>query len=153
MLLFYRKLLEFFKGIFTKKNKNTLNSTNLSETQQSLFKDKSSLIFTLENETILILVNIPETLNKKPDEISILAENYANFIISICNDSTYNTVINLLQQKFKTEENILNRLFLENVLYFAPILKDELEKEAISTYINNKQPLVRPIDVFKYATK
>lgn len=154
MLFFYKKLLGFsksLKDIFFSKSKT--NTSLLSKNTNSIITNDGSLIFILENDIVVILINIPETSNKTSDEIVNLAENYANFIITTGNDSTYNTIINLLEKKIKEEDNISNKLFLENVLYFAPILKNQLEKEAISSYINDKEPLIRPTNVFRYITK
>lgn len=154
ILSIYKKLLGLsnsIKNYFdkTKDNRDRSETFNLSD----ITANKGSLMFVLEDSNILILINIPDTSNKTPDEIVDLAENYANFIIHIANTAMYNDILDLLEQKIIDENNISNKLFIENVLSFAPILKNELEKQALSSYINNTEPLVRPTSVFKYAIK
>jgi hypothetical protein len=151
MLLIYKKLLllsRYIKKIFTSQ-KDTEKSV-----QNPIFnKNQGSLFFVLDDSTILILINIPDTSNKTADEIVDLAENYANFIIGISNNHMYNEIIDLLEKKMMVDDNVSNKLFVENVLHFAPILKNELEKQMISSYINNAEPLIKPTSVFKYAIK
>jgi len=110
-------------------------------------------MFVLDTNNIMILINIPDTSDKTSEDIVDLAENYANFIIHITNDTMYNDILDLLEKKMIEDENISNKLFIENVLSFAPILKSELEKQSLSSYINNTEPLIRPTSVFKYAIK
>jgi hypothetical protein len=151
MLLIYKKLLLLFSYI---KKPFTNQKEQPESFQNPIFsKNQGSLIFILENSTVLILINIPDTSNKTSGEIVDLAENYAHFILGISNNHMYSEIIDLLEKKMIEDDNISNKLFVENVLHFAPILKNELEKQTISSYINNTEPLIKPTSVFKYAIK
>jgi hypothetical protein len=150
----YKKLLALFdsvKNFFNKTECNTDTSEELNLSNVS--SNEGSLMFVLEGSNILILINIPDTSDKTSDEIVDLAENYANLIIHIANTPMHNDILNLLEQKIIDDDNVSNKLFIENVLSFAPILKNELEKQALSSYSNNTEPLVRPTSVFKYSIK
>ena len=149
MLLIYKKLLQLFSLI---KKLFTNQKEKIESIQNPIFsKNQGSLFFILDNSNALILINIPDTANKTAGEIVDLAENYAHFILGISNDHMYNEIMDLLEKKILTDDNISNKLFVENVLHFAPILKNELEKQTISSYINNAEPLIKPTSVFKHA--
>ncbi len=155
MLSIYKKLLILFssiKKIFIKQKTKIKNDPNTS-IDTSDIASKGSLMFILDNENVLILINIPDTTNKTSEQIVDLAENYANFILGISNHTMYTNILSLLEERISTDDNLSNKLFVENVLHFAPILKNELEKQVLSSYINNTEPVVRPTSVFKYAIK
>lgn len=154
MLSIYKKLLALYKNLFGQTNQQTQEAKQDPSIDLSGVTDnKGSLLFILEEKNILILLNIPDTSDKTSEEIVELAENYANFIIHIANNNMYNDILDLLENRMQEDDNISNKLFVENVLHFAPILKNELEKQLLSSYINNTEPLIRPTSVFKHAIK
>lgn len=154
MLSIYKKLLVLFKNLACQTDQQAQEvKPDVSINLASVTDNTGSLLFVLEEKNILILLNIPDTSDKTSEEIVELAENYANFIIHIANNNMYNDILDLLENRMEEDDNISNKLFVENVLHFAPILKNELEKQLLSSYINNTEPLIRPTSVFKHAIK
>jgi hypothetical protein len=149
----YKKLLTLYSLIKARLHKKSSQNQNTTINLSNITTNNGSLMFVLDTNNIMILINIPDTSDKTSEDIVDLAENYANFIIHITNDTMYNDILDLLEKKMIEDENISNKLFIENVLSFAPILKSELEKQSLSSYINNTEPLIRPTSVFKYAIK
>lgn len=134
----YKKLLTLFNNKSVKQPKNIVD-----------FINESSVLFSLYNNCdIVTLVNVPDTSNCEIDELTLKAENYANFIVHITNGLIYDQIINLLNNKIKTSENINNKLFLENVLYFIPLLEKDLENKLLYNLKTN-DPMISPLNVFR----
>ncbi len=109
--------------------------------------DFGSILFKIvEQDQIGIVVNIP-ALSKEYDSDNIIsdAENYANFLVHITNGMMRNQLINLVKKRLNETEDPINKLFLENVLYFFPIIEDEFTNKILKY---GERPLIRPTGVF-----
>jgi hypothetical protein len=138
----YKKFLIVYKAIT---NTNSLSTTEKKETPL----DEASAIFKIFNDNqIFVILDIPN-ISDNYDPINMVrdSENYANFLVHITNGLLYEQILNIVKNKLSKTEDLNNKLFLENVLYFFSAIETDLKKN-ISSKLLNKEPLVRPTNVF-----
>ena len=106
----------------------------------------SGIVFKItENLELDIGCVLPDLHDYSTDEISDLAEKYAELLIMINSGIFKNQIFDMLNNKIsKIECNDKDRLFINNVLSFDKILNQELNK-----VLKNNRPLIRPTSVFK----
>lgn len=126
-------------------------------TNKSITKDKDlftgSILFGLNNENIFISAEIPQIKSEDIQDITDLAENYANFIVHITSGLVYDEIISILKKKlYDSNISFDKKLLIENILYFIPIIEKEIDISAAKEYLNT-QPLVRPVNVFNTNNK
>jgi hypothetical protein len=145
----YKKLLIAYKGI------TDTNSIIIKEKKSGTSKhlDEASAIFKLlNNNQIFVVLDIP-SISEHYDPVNMIkdSENYANFLVHITNGLLYDQILNIVKDKLSKTEDVNNKLFLENVLYFFSAIETDLEK-SLTRKLLNKEPLIRPLSVFN-ATK
>jgi hypothetical protein len=124
---------------------------DIENTTKKNITDNGSVIFGLyEDNYISMLVNTPDISDTNNDQNALLdqAENYANFLVYITNGLVHDQIINLVEKTMKDTKDLNKKLFLQNVLYFFPILENELEKD-LTKNISKNLPVVRPLNVFR----
>jgi hypothetical protein len=106
----------------------------------------SGIIFKItENLELDIGCVLPDLHDYSTDEISDLAEKYAELLIMINGGIFKNQIFDMLNTKIESIDcKDKDRLFINNVLSFDRILNQELNK-----VIKNNRPLIRPTSVFK----
>jgi hypothetical protein len=97
-----------------------------------------------KNFDVDILGFIPETDKLSPDEISDIAEKYAQLLLSINKGFLKSKVLSILNNKANASSEPNEQLFLNNVVVYYDLLKDEISKLQ-----NSNAPLIRPISVFR----
>jgi hypothetical protein len=139
MNLIYQIFRRFY-SVFNKKPKPAQNDI-LDNT-----KYVSGIVFKItENLELDIGCVLPDLHNYSTDEISDLAEKYAELLIMINNGIFKNQIFDMLNTKTESIDcKDKDRLFINNVLSFDKILNQELSK-----VIKNNRPLIRPTSVFK----
>jgi hypothetical protein len=133
-------LLEKFLIYFNLKNK----SLNLSHTKNNI----ASIDFLLNQEDIDINFCLPDIKNKSNEEMVIIAENYANFLLTITSGEMNEKICQLFNKQIKSDTDPNLILFIDNIISFWLILYKEKNKKRIKKY-DQFQPLIRPIEVFK----
>jgi hypothetical protein len=136
----YIKLLGIFK-------KNTSIRTNSLPINSE--KYIASLEFSLTDQEYLdIRCKIPETKDKSIEDITALAEKYANLLVRINDGSFKNDIAKILQKTIdnSNEEQINDQLLANNILYFWAILHIENEK---NKNLKPNKPIIKPSSVFK----
>jgi len=139
----YKKFLIVYKAI------TATNSLSTTEEKKETPLDEASAIFKLfDNNQIFVTLDIPY-ISDNYDPINMVrdSENYANFLVHITNGLLYEQILNIVKNKLSKTEDLNNKLFLENVLYFFSAIETDLKKN-ISSKLLNKEPLVRPTNVF-----
>lgn len=87
---------------------------------------------------------IPDAETIGPENVSTIAEHYAQLILAINKGLLKDKILLLLKDTGESSENPNEKLFIDNVILFYNILKDELAKIQ-----SNKGPLIKPSSVFK----
>lgn len=106
-----------------------------------------SIAFALnQNDKINMFCELPNVSKESPEQISIIAEKYAKFLLHITDGTIVADVTKELknQSKDKDPETIL---LIDNVLYFWELLFQENQKKMYKDFFS-KEPLVRPSNVF-----
>jgi hypothetical protein len=146
LLKIYEKFLTLLKI-----NSSQKIEPDIENTTKKNITDNGSVIFGLyEDNYISMLVNTPDISDTNNDQNALLdqAENYANFLVYITNGLVHDQIINLVEKTMKDTKDLNKKLFLQNVLYFFPILENELEKD-LTKNISKNLPVVRPLNVFR----
>lgn len=89
-----------------------------------------------------IACSIPDLEYSNSDDIIKLSEKYAELIL-LLNCGIFKKQILKILKDYNTD-NIKSKLFIDNIIYFYPILNDELNKA-----IKSNKPLIKPSSVFK----
>lgn len=89
-----------------------------------------------------IACSIPDLEHSNSDDIIKLSEKYAELILFL-NRGIFKKQILQILKNYNTD-NIKSKLFIDNIIYFYPILNDELNKA-----IKSNKPLIKPSSVFK----
>lgn len=106
-----------------------------------------SIAFTLnKNDRVSMFCELPNVSRESPEQISIIAEKYAKFLLHITDGTIVPDVTKELQNQSK-DQNPQTILFIDNVLYFWELLFQENQKKMYKDFFS-KEPLVRPSSVF-----
>jgi hypothetical protein len=87
---------------------------------------------------------IPETKLLSSNEISNLAEKYAELLVSLNRGFFTDKILNILKTTGEDTTEVNELLFLNNVDTYYKLLNIEISKTQ-----NSHSPLVRPISVFR----
>jgi hypothetical protein len=141
MNLIYQIYQKLF-SVFNKKKSVEENNQNTEEP-----KYLGGIFFKItEDLEIDIGCVLPDVQGLSTDEISNISEKYAELLIMINSGIFRSQMFDMIKNKTKLieEEDIKERLFIDNLLSFDKILTHELNKAA-----KNNKPLIRPVSVFK----
>jgi hypothetical protein len=106
-------------------------------------KDLGTISFSItSNSDIDISCTIPDLENSNSDDIIKLSEKYAELLLLLNRGLFKKQILKILKQH--DTENIKSKLFIDNIIYFYPLLNEELNKA-----VKANRPLVRPSSVFK----
>lgn len=142
-------LLNIYDRFLTWLNLQRISPQNSKQSKS----DEGSLSFHFKNnDSILVLMNIPSISDTNPDNIVEISEKYASFLVHVSNGLMQDEVVGLLNSALDQTDDLNKQLFLRNTLYFLPILENELKKSLYHKYINN-MPMIRPIHVFNNQSK
>jgi hypothetical protein len=139
-------MFKFIKKIYTYLFRiKTIN--NIDKKNQI---DKPSIVGAItfklyDDQTIDISCHVPETEKLSSDQMTSIAENYAELLAYI-NDGLLSTkIIDFIKETIAVSEYEQDKLFFENVLVFWAIHHSELIK---SKKTKSNQPLIMPSRVF-----
>jgi hypothetical protein len=111
-------------------------------------KNKHGVNFSLlDNYSIDINIDLPDMSNATPENIAILAERYAEFLLSINQGFHKTNIVSILQSKID-QNNSQQYLFIDNIIGFWGLLYEQHKKNK-KNYIEYNQPVVKPSRVFK----
>jgi hypothetical protein len=137
------KFLIYYKSLFASKTED--KPENIEEFNKDEEEYLCGISFKLtKNFDIDILGFIPETEKLSPDEISDIAEKYAQLLLSINKGFFKSKVLSILDDKANRSSEPNEQLFLNNVVVYYGLLKDEISKLQ-----NSNTPLIRPVSVFR----
>jgi hypothetical protein len=94
-----------------------------------------------------VMCTLPDIKNATTDQISILAEKYANFLLTINEGHLKDDIINIIQNTVNKNDEPKDTLFLENMLFHWALSHVEHEKKKRNRE-KKDQPVIRPISVF-----
>jgi len=140
-------LINWLKKLF--KNSNPIENKKI-ERDNSIKKHITNISFVLaDNDNIDIICSLPDIKNKNPEEIAEEAEKFAEVLLCINEGLFKNEIVNILNEKHKTENDPIQKLLIENVLNFWLLLNDHYKKEKNKLDKKRaKTPLIRPLLVF-----
>jgi|694.fasta_scaffold92331_4 hypothetical protein len=110
-----------------------------------------SINFTVSsNSEIDMLCGLPSNLeDKDPDEIAVLAEQYANLLLTITTGELNEPIFKFLKSYIKKTQKTNEVLFVDNVILFWSFLhKEKLKKKSKKN--DQNQPVIRPSQVFPH---
>jgi len=142
----YRSLVTWITNLLSKNN-NTKNIYN-----NNLHKEYvgSLSFFLTKNKDIDISYSFLDLDNYSLEELSLLSEMYAEFIIYINEGFLQEDIIRILKEKHKNKEyshKPKNKLFIDNIIFNWTLLHSEYNKKNQDKESENS-PLIRPISVF-----
>lgn len=79
------------------------------------------------------------------DQISDIAEKYAQLLLSVNSGLFSKKIIEIIENKSKVTTDYNEQLFIQNVLVYYGLLKEELN----AYYKNTNVPVIKPSFVFK----
>lgn len=124
--------------IFGNKQNKVAESCHVGSLELKLTKDCDIDLFCL----------MPDINNKTPEEMILLAENYAKFLMYISDGHLLkNDIINFLREKASETRDPEYKLLLDNIMIFWDIYAKEYKKR-LKSNIKDDLPLIRPISVF-----
>jgi len=94
-----------------------------------------------------VMCALPDIKNATTDEISVLAEKYADFLLAINEGHLKDDIINIIQNNVDKSTEPKDTLFLENMLFHWALTHVEYEKKKRNKE-KKDQPVIRPISVF-----
>lgn len=94
-----------------------------------------------------VMCALPDIKNATIDEISVLAEKYADFLLAINEGHLKDDIINIIQNNVDKSTEPKDTLFLENMLFHWALTHVEYEKKKRNKD-KKDQPVIRPISVF-----
>jgi len=108
-----------------------------------------SLELKLTNDLdIDLLCLVPDIEGKSQEEMLLLAEDYAKFLVYLTQgDLLKNEIFNFLSDKSQKTRDPEYKLLLDNIIVFWNILSKEYKKK-LKSNIKDDMPLIRPISVF-----
>ena len=120
---------------------------NTKEREQSSCIGSLELKLTKDNDIDLSCL-IPDIDNKSPEELILLAENYAKFLMYIADSNLLKSdILEFLTNKSDETRDPEYKLLLDNILAFWDMYSKEYRKK-IKASIKDDLPLIRPISVF-----
>lgn len=120
---------------------------NTKEPEQSSCIGSLELKLTKDNDIDLSCL-IPDIDNKSPEELILLAENYAKFLMYIADSNLLKSdILEFLTNKSDETRDPEYKLLLDNILAFWDMYSKEYRKK-IKASIKDDLPLIRPISVF-----
>ena len=123
-----------------------IDETKNNKTETDKQEAVGGITFKLnDDQTIDISCYIPETQNLSVDNITSMAENYAELLMYINDGLLSGKIINFIKETIKKSEHEQDKLFFENVLVFWVMHHVEHLKEEKS---KSNQPLIMPSRVF-----
>jgi hypothetical protein len=144
---YIRHILEkfsiYYKNLFSSKTENKPEYIKEPNKYEEEYLCGISFKLT-KNFDVDILGFIPETDKLSPDEISDIAEKYAQLLLSINKGFLKSKVLSILDDKANRSSEPNEQLFLNNVVVYYDLLKEEISKLQ-----NSNTPLIRPISVFR----
>jgi len=140
------KLIQWLINLFKK------NSIENKKVEQDNTKPKkvTNISFVLaDNDNVDIICGLPDITNESPEDIAEQAEKFAEVLLCINEGLFKSEIVNILNEKYKTENDPIQKLLIENVLNFWLLLNDhyKTEKNKLDRK-RSKMPLVRPLLVF-----
>ena len=109
--------------------------------------DQLSVVISLQNNyNIDIELKYPNLENYSVENMTSLAEKYAELLIYINSNVLKHKLLENIKERSYRSEDLKQKLFFDNVLSFHDIVKQEIKKQT-----NTTGPLVSPMSVF--ATK
>jgi hypothetical protein len=128
------------------KDKNLISNSDESIDKQDSYIADIRFELT-DNEDIDISYIVPNLENKSLEDLSILAEKYAKFLMAINEGYLREDLVKIITDKTKKSDNPQDHLFWDNVMVYwgmchVEALKNKRYKE------KTDQPLVRPLSVF-----
>jgi hypothetical protein len=94
-----------------------------------------------------LMCALPDLKNASTDQISALAEKYANFLLAINEGHLKDDIIKIIQKNINIDTNPKDVLFLENMLFYWSLAHIESQKRKRNKE-KKDQPVIRPISVF-----
>lgn len=144
----YKKFLGFFK----KENKKEQTVDAGSEAVKSSISDDYNkeylcgITFNLRKDyDIDIAGMLPIIEDLDPDKMNEVGEKYAQLLLSINKGLFSKKILEIIENKSKNTTDYNEQLFIQNVLVYYGLLKEELNKY----YLNTNMPVIRPTFVFK----
>lgn len=135
---FLRHLLDIFYPNYN------LQQTNL-DISQSKKTYKCGISFQLDDkDDINITMLMPEDDQLSLDNMTDIAEKYAQLLLAINKGLLTNQILQILNNRSKTSNEIDEKLFIDNVISFYDTLKKEFSKLQ-----NHSSPLIKPMSVFR----
>jgi len=134
--------MKIIKKIF-----NQLESKKIDK-KQSIDNIGSFSLRLTSDSNIDILCSLPDITNKSNEEMLILAEEYAKFLLYITQPELIkNDILDFLSDKAEKTRDPEYKLLLDNILIFWEVFNNEYKKRKKNT-IKDDLPLIRPISVF-----
>lgn len=140
------KLIQWFTNLFKKKSiENKKIEDNNTKT-----KNLTNISFILaDNDNVDIICGLPDIKNESPENIAEQAEKFAEVLLCVNEGLFKSEIVNILNEKHKTENDPIQKLLIENILNFWLLLNDHYKKEKNKLdKKRSKMPLVRPLLVF-----
>ena len=94
-----------------------------------------------------VMCSLPDLKNASTEQISSLAEKYADFLMAINEGYLKDDIISIIQKKVDTGTDPKDTLFLENMLFYWALAHVESQKRKKNKE-KKDQPVIRPISVF-----
>ncbi len=82
----------------------------------------------LDNYSVDINVDLPDMSKATPDNIAVVAERYAEFLLSINQGLHKNNIVTILQSKIDQNNN-QQYLFIDNIISFWGLLYEQYKKK------------------------
>jgi len=147
-----QKICRKFLGFFEKKDQETEQKTRDDEFAKSSVSDDYNkeywcgLTFNLRKDyDIDIAGMLPIIEELDSDQISDIAEKYAQLLLSVNSGLFSKKIIEIIENKSKVTTDYNEQLFIQNVLVYYGLLKEELN----AYYKNTNVPVIKPSFVFK----
>jgi hypothetical protein len=131
-------IVEKYNKIFHK------NSYSKQQTDEYI----GSLSFKLtSNSEIDLEYVLPDITNKSIQEMSYLAEQYAEFLMAINEGYLRDEILSIMNKKADTTRDSQEKLFWDNIISFWAMLHIEVQQEK-KNRSKSEKPLIRPLSTF-----
>jgi hypothetical protein len=94
-----------------------------------------------------VMCILPDLKNASTDQISSIAEKYADFLLAINEGYLKDDIVKIIQKKVDAGDDPKDTLFLENMLFYWALSHVESQKRKKNKE-KKDQPVIRPISVF-----
>lgn len=139
-----KNIIAFLKKIFSREKSKIIIANSVQKIDSNNYIGSINFRLT-PNAEIDIEFNHQDITNSSVEEISSLAESYANLIVLINNGLLKKQLLDVIKiYKKENMNNDKNTLLLDNVLFFNQLLQEELK-----TIKKETGPLIKPSLVFK----